>query len=148
MRKMYYEDFKEGEVYEGSQITMTEAHIVTFAGLTGDYNPLHLSSQYAGTTMFKERIAHGILTYSIVVGQLLHPLVETTVVANVGISAQFTAPVRIGDTLNPSCEIIKKEPKKNNGLVRFQISSKNQNGEDVLSGEIGLLLKYKEQNKK
>lgn len=140
MRGLYYEDFTEGCVLSGTNVTMTDAHITTFAGLTGDFNPLHLDGEYCKKTRFGDRIAHGLLTLSMVVGQVFHPLVEGTALANIGASVRFTAPVRIGDTLIPSVEVLKKEPKKNSGLVRFRLICKNQHDADVLEGEISLLV--------
>lgn len=143
MRGLYYEDFIEGDLHKGTSVTLTDAHIIIFAGLTGDFNPLHMNSEYGEKTMFGGKIAHGLLTLSMVVGQIFHPLVEGTALANVGISVRFTAPVKVGDTLIPSIKVIKKEPKKTNGIIYYDLICKNQHEVDVLKGEISLILLYK-----
>ena len=143
MRGLYYDDFAVGFTFEGTEITVTDTHVTLFAGLTGDFNPLHVNNEFCANTRFGERIAHGLLTLSLVVGQIFHPLVEGTVVANLGCSAKFTAPVKINDTLKPLIEVIHKEPKKNNGIVTFQMSCKNQRDETVLKGEISFIFLYR-----
>ena len=65
MKEKYFEDLKIGEHFETPRRTVTEADIVNFAGISGDYNPLHIDEEFAKKTRFGARIAHGVLTLSI-----------------------------------------------------------------------------------
>ena len=67
-QKKYGDDFKVGELFETAAITLTEAHIVTWAGLTGDFYPLHMDREYAAKTQFGERLVHGPLIFGLAVG--------------------------------------------------------------------------------
>ena len=67
-QKKYGDDFKVGDVFETAAITLTEAHIVTWAGLTGDFYPLHMDREYAAKTQFGERLVHGPLIFGLAVG--------------------------------------------------------------------------------
>ena len=88
--------------------TITESDVYTFAGVTGDFNPLHVNAEYAKTTRFGERIAHGMLTasfFSTVLGMLL-PGAGAIYLSQ---SCKFLLPVKIGDTVTAECVIKKKE---------------------------------------
>ena len=67
-RGMYLEDFEVGKVYESGGRTITEADIVNFAGVSGDFNPLHMDEEFAKTNLFGKRIAHGALGFIISTG--------------------------------------------------------------------------------
>jgi acyl dehydratase len=64
----YYEEFEIGDTHVSQGRTITEADVATFAGLSGDYNPLHTDAEFAKTTIFGERIAHGMLTVAMSTG--------------------------------------------------------------------------------
>jgi 3-hydroxybutyryl-CoA dehydratase len=138
----HFDEFEVGENGEDSAITITDAHIVTFAGITGDFNGLHMNDEIAKQSRFKERIAHGMLTASIGVG-VLGRVLQGTVIANTGVSMKFTAPVRIGDTITPRWEVTKLVPRRNNGEVTFKLTPYNQKGEIVMDGEITLIVACK-----
>ncbi len=86
---------------ESAARTITEADIVMFASLSGDWNPIHTDAEFAKKTIFGQRIAHGLLTLSVVAGLLVRlGLTERTIVAFYGIDKlRFTKPVFIGDTI-------------------------------------------------
>ena len=85
MRGMYWEEWEVGAEFESPARTVTEADIVAFAGLSGDYNPLHINEEYCKQTVFGGRIAHGPLVYAIAAGLLfqLH-LYDDTLIAFLG----------------------------------------------------------------
>jgi len=116
--------------------TVTEADVVMFAGISGDFNPVHINSEYAKTTQFKERIAHGPLTLSLiapVIGMILPGLGSILL----DIQARFQCPVRIGDTITAEAEVSEKLAK--NKFVRFKIRFTNQEGVEVITGSVLVL---------
>lgn len=112
--------------------TVGESDIYLFAGITGDFNPAHLDEEYAKTTFFKTRIAHGMLTASFVSGILGTKLPGPgTVYIKQEIS--FLAPVHIGDTITARVEVLEILLEKNR--VRFKTTCRNQLGTLLLEGE-------------
>ncbi|MGE3147994.1 MAG: MaoC/PaaZ C-terminal domain-containing protein [Pseudorhodoplanes sp.] len=93
-----FTDLKVGEVVETASITVTETHVVTFAGLTGDFHPIHTNEEFAKTTQFGGRIAHGPLIFSICCGLFVRadPLDS---IAFLGMDWQLLKPVIPGDTI-------------------------------------------------
>ncbi len=136
-----FEDLRVGMKIEGHPVTVTESHIVTFAGLSGDYNPLHVDEEFARKTVFGTRIAHGLLVMSIASGSL-GMVFAGTAVALVGFKGRFIKPVRIGDTIRPVAEVISLEekPEYNGGIVKLKLSVINQKGETVAEGEATLIV--------
>lgn len=136
-----YDDFQVGMRLRSQGLTVTEAHIIQFAGLTGDYNPLHVDEVFARDTIFEGRVAHGLLTLSLAVG-LFAPLVAGTTIALLEVSARFLKPVRIGDTICVESEVVDKKPseKYNGGIITFRHEVKNQRGEVVAVIDTKLLL--------
>jgi len=118
--------------------TVSESDVYTYAGITGDFNPLHIDAEYAKTTMFGERIAHGMfsagLISTVLGGQLPGP---GAIYA--GQTLKFLAPVRIGDTVTATAEVISIEPEK--GRIKLKTTCSNQEGKVVLDGEATIFLK-------
>jgi 3-hydroxybutyryl-CoA dehydratase len=112
--------------------TITDAHIKAFADITGDDNPVHLDPEYAATTRFGERIAHGILTaglISAVIGTQLPGLGAIYLQQQL----KFTAPVRCGDTITATAEVIAVRAEKR--ILTLATQCTNQRGEVVIAGE-------------
>ncbi len=123
-------ELKVGDSAEISK-TITEAAVNDFARVTGDFNPVHLDQAYAEKTMFKGRIAHGLLSVgllSTVLGNIL-PGHGTIYLSQ---EAKFVAPVRIGDTITARVEVIELIPEKNR--VKFRTTCINQDGKLVVDG--------------
>ena len=134
---MYYEDFEIGLSMRTRGRTVTEADIVQFAGLTGDYNPMHTDAEYMKDSMFGQRIAHGMLTLSYAVGQAYQlGFMEGTVLAFRGLEMKFSLPVFIGDTLHSELTIREKKDsaRLGGGMVTIDIKIINQHGKTVQSG--------------
>ena len=106
MPGLYFEEFSVGQKIISVARTMTESDILTFAGLTGDYNQIHTDAEYAKGTPFGQRIAHGLLGLSIAVGLLMRTgVLEGTVMAfREIIEWKFIKPVFIGDSLHVEME--------------------------------------------
>lgn len=147
MRGMYWEEWELGAEFESPGRTVTEADIVAFAGLSGDYNPLHINEEYCRNTIFGGRIAHGPLVYAIAAGLLfqLH-LYDDTLIAFLGFeNLKFTKPVKPGDTIHARIKVLEKRETSNpdRGVMKRQLHVLNQRGEIVQEGIQAFLLKRK-----
>lgn len=111
--------------------TITEADIVQFAGVSGDWFPLHTDQVYAAKTAYGARIAHGMLVLSVAMG--LIPLPPEIILAFYGIDkVRFIRPVFIGDTIHIEMEVARKEPRDaDRGLLTLLLGVKNQREETV-----------------
>lgn len=148
MRGLYWEDWDIGAEFESPARTVTEADIVMFAGLSGDYNPLHVNEEYCRQhTQFGGRIAHGPLVYAIAAGLLfqLH-LYDDTLIAFLGFdSLKFTKPVKPGDTVHARIKVLEKRETSNpeRGVMKRELKVLNQRGEVVQEALQAFLLKRK-----
>ncbi|MEM2984998.1 MAG: MaoC family dehydratase [Candidatus Freyarchaeota archaeon] len=136
-----YGEFQIGAKDKSPAVTITDAHIILFASLSGDYNPLHIDEEFAKKTPFKTRIAHGLLSVSVLSGYL-GQLLSGTAIAFLGAHYKFTAPVKIGDTIHAESEIINKKDvaKYNGGVVTIKMQIKNQRGEVCVDGEASAMV--------
>lgn len=146
-RGVYFEDIALEQRMVTRGRTITEADLVQFAGLTGDYNPMHTDAEFMKSSPFGQRIAHGMLTLSYAVGQAYQlGFMERTVVAFRSLEMKFSAPVFIGDTLHT--ELVVREKKEarrmGGGWVTLEIRIINQDDKVVQSGEWVVLLALKE----
>jgi acyl dehydratase len=143
-RGRYFEDFEIGDEVISHGRTVTEADIVAFAALTGDYNPLHCDAEYAKDTVFGERIAHGLLGLSIASG-LLDRLgfVTGTVEAFTGLEWKFRGPINIGDTIHVEAKVARKKEMRRlgGGFIVFDVAVVNQRAETVQKGQWTVLVK-------
>ncbi len=133
---MYYEDYTIDEVRTSRGRTITEADIVNFAGLSGDFVELHMNEEYARKGPFGKRIAHGALIFSISTGLMVQMTSnQEAIVAFRGVDQlRFVAPVFIGDTIHVSKKTIDKQTKDGvRGLVAFETTVLNQDGKPVLT---------------
>lgn len=106
----YFEDLEEGMVDVFAK-TVTDADIITFAGISGDTNPVHLNHEFASETMFEGRIAHGMLTASFI-STVIGTKMPGPGCIYVSQNLRFKAPVRSGDTVSARCTITKLIPEK------------------------------------
>jgi 3-hydroxybutyryl-CoA dehydratase len=132
---MYFEDYSIDQVRTSRGRTITEADIVNFAGISGDFVELHVNEEYAKNGPYGRRIAHGALIFSISTGLMVQMTADhEAIVAFRGVDQlRFLAPVFIGDTIH----VVKKTLEKNTkdgvrGLVTFETSVLNQDGKTVL----------------
>jgi 3-hydroxybutyryl-CoA dehydratase len=131
----YFEDLEIGEIHASGARTITETDIVNFAGLSGDFTPLHLDEEFAKKTPFGRRVAHGALIFSISTGLVTQMnLLPDTLIAFYGIEKlRFTKPVFIGDTVHVIKKITEKlERGADRGVVTFATTVLNQRDEPVL----------------
>ncbi|HEY1362293.1 MAG TPA: MaoC/PaaZ C-terminal domain-containing protein [Xanthobacteraceae bacterium] len=147
MTGLYWEEWQVGAEFVSPARTVTEADIVMFAGLSGDYNPLHTNEEYCRTTPFGTRIAHGPLIYSMAAGLIfqLH-LYDDTLIAFLGFdSLRFTRPVKPGDTIHARLKVLEKRETSNpeRGIMKRELRILNQRDEVVQEGVQTFLLKRK-----
>ncbi|HEY85373.1 MAG TPA: dehydratase [Chloroflexi bacterium] len=141
---MYFEEFEPGQKIATPARTVTEADVVSFAGLSGDYNPLHTNEEFAKTTPYGRRIAHGMLVVSIATGLAdRQGFLDGTALAFRELSWKFSSPVFIGDTIHMVAEVVelKPMPRLGGGLVALKALMLNQDGKTVQKGEWRVLIK-------
>jgi len=112
--------------------TISESDVYLFAGITGDFNPLHVNDEYAQKTQFGERIAHGGITLSFVAPISLE------------LSGKFLAPVKFGDTITVTAKVTAKDESKNR--VSLSVIWANQEGTTVCIGETTVIPPVKEKS--
>ncbi len=145
-RGLFFEEFEPGKEMVSVGRTITEADIVTFSGVSGDYTALHTDAEYAKGTPFGERIAHGMLVLSVATGLAAQlGFMEGTVMAFAGLEWKFKAPVKIGDTVRVATRVkqTKAVPAAGGGMVVFDVRVLNQRDQAVQQGEWTILAKGK-----
>ncbi len=143
-RGLYFEEFEQGQVVSSPGRTITEADVVAFAGLSGDYNQLHTDDEFARETPYGRRIAHGLLGLSAASGLAARAgFIEGTTQAFIGLTYKFKAPVFIGDTIHLRATVSKLRPMPSmgGGMVVFAMEVLNQRGEVVQEGDWTLLMR-------
>ncbi|WP_020061914.1 MaoC family dehydratase [Bacillus sp. 123MFChir2] len=137
VHELYYDDIHVGDQASLTK-TIANEDIITFAKLTGDVNPIHLLDSFAKTTMFKERIAHGMLVSSFISTILGTKLPgKNTIYLSQNIA--FRAPVKIGDTLRVIAEVIEKRDDKR--IITLQTNIYNQYNKVVVEGTATVMKK-------
>ncbi len=139
---LYFEDLEIGHQWKSVRRTITETDIVIFAGLSGDFNPLHTDEEFARTSIFGKRIAHGLLGLSISTGlQSSEP--PWLVMAFMGLDWKFAKPIFIADTVHYTSEVKNKRDggKPDRGIVLLERRLINQKEEVVQEGTFTLLVK-------
>ena len=136
-RGTFFSDFETGSTYTSQGRTVTEADVVLFAGLSGDYNPLHTDKTFAEKTPFGQRVAHGMLVSSISTGQAQTlGIFEGTTLALMEQTFQYKAPVFFGDTIRVRLTVqsTKASSKGGKGVVVFQSDILKQDDTVVNTG--------------
>jgi acyl dehydratase len=126
-----------GQRFMSTRVTITEAHIVWFAGLTGDFNPLHMDEESACRGPFGRRIAHGMLSYAMSTG-MRSAIDDWEILAFLETGRKFKGPVFAGDTLHYVAAVTDVRPstsKKDRGIVRVAMALHKQDGSVVQEGE-------------
>jgi len=132
-----FEEIRIGDKASFSK-TITEHDVYTYAGITGDFNPVHIDAEAAKKSMFGTRVAHGMLSVGLISAVLGTKLPGPGTIY-LGQEIAFKAPVRFGDTLTAECEVIEKvEDKK---IVRLSTVIRNQDGKEVLTGKATVMKK-------
>ncbi len=137
-RGLYFEEFEIGQRVVSPARTITEADIVNFAGISGDWNLIHTDAEYAKTTPFGQRVSHGLLIMAVISGLAVRTgVMEGTVLAFREIESwKFSLPVFIGDTVYVVLEVeeTKKLPRLGGGSIKLSVDVKNQDDKTVMKG--------------
>jgi len=135
---MVFEEFEVGQRITSAGRTITEADVITFAGLSGDSNAIHTDAEFAKGTAFGQRVAHGLLGVSIVSGLAMRTgILEGTVIAFREIKDwKFSLPVFIGDTIHVILEVKEKKamPRLGGGSILLSLDVRNQDDQTVMKG--------------
>lgn len=145
-RGRYFEEFNVGDKVTSQGRTVTESDIVAFAGLSGDYNPVHLDAEFCKGGMFGERIAHGLLVLAMASGLAWQlGFMAGTADAFLSLDWKFAGPTKIGDTIRVTAEVAQKRemPGSGGGMVVFNVEVKNQRDEIVQKGKWSVLVRGK-----
>lgn len=144
MPDKYWEDFEPGFHFQTPCITVTETHVVNWAGLTMDFYPLHTDEVYASKTVFKGRIAHGPLIFGLAVGLAAQAKIEGgAMIAWMGTdSMRMFAPVKLGDTITVHITVKEKKEtaKPAQGFQVWHYEVRNQRDEKVMSLDMNFLM--------
>jgi itaconyl-CoA hydratase len=143
----YGDDFKVGDVFRTQAITVTETHVVNWAGLTGDFYPLHMDREYAARTQFGERLAHGPFIFALAVGLVAQTgFAGDAAIAWLGVDGmRMLAPVKIGDTVRVEVRVkdtrVTRDPRK--GVQVWEYTVLNQRDERVLVFDYQLMFRLR-----
>ncbi len=147
VRGLTFDEFNVGEVYTSQARTVTESDVAQFAGLSGDFNPLHTDAEFARSTPQGERIAHGMLVMAMATGMANWTGVfEGTTIALAEQLIRYRGVVKFGDTVHLQLTVAEKREtsKPDRGVVKFDAAVVNQDGVTVIDGQWTLLMKRKE----
>lgn len=143
-----FDEFELDEVITTARRTITEADVVNFAGISGDFNPLHTDEQFATQTPFGTRVAHGMLVMSVATG-LANQLgvFEGTTLALIEQTIRYKGAVHFGDTVHLELRVANKKEssKPDRGVITFETTVKNQDDRAVIEGQWVLLMRRSRQ---
>lgn len=140
----FFEDFTVGEQFVTQRRTVTEAEVMTFAGLSGDYHPLHTDAVGAQSTIFGARVAHGLLGLSMFTGLSARlGVFDEAVIALLNVNWNFRGPIFMGDTIHARISVAEKREtsKPDRGVLVRQIELLNQDDKLVQEGTMTSMIK-------
>ena len=129
-------NLKIGDTFSTSRL-VTDEIIRKFADVSGDFNPIHLDEEFAKTTRFGKRIAHGMLSGAFISAVLGNEFKERKIVY-LSQTMKFTAPVFLGDTVTATATVT--GIRENRGIVTLETVCINQNGETLVKGEAAVMI--------
>jgi acyl dehydratase len=144
LKGLALEDYEVGMQFRTHRRTITETDVVNFAGFSGDYNALHTDDEYARSTPYEGRIAHGMLGAAVSSGLANRlGIFEGTVLALLYQSLEYRRPILLGDTVHMEMVVSGIEPARNGrrGTVIFKTNLVNQRGKVVIAGQWNLLIR-------
>lgn len=146
---LFVEEFEVGSTVISRGRTIGEGDITLFAGLVGDFNPLHVDEEFCRDTPYGGRIAHGPLTMSVAIGLMSQlNMIDGTAIGLLEVSWTFSGPVRIGDTVRARVTPLLARPTRDaaRGIVKLGFDVLNQRDDVVQSGSITLMMKTRSSN--
>ncbi|HXQ33110.1 MAG TPA: MaoC/PaaZ C-terminal domain-containing protein [Anaerolineales bacterium] len=146
MTRLFYEDLNVGDEDQSTGRTVTETDVVSFAGLSGDFNNMHIDEEFAKKTVFGTRVAHGLCVLSIASG-LWFTMPRLATIAFMGLEDwRFSDAVKFGDTIHITRKLVEKREHKrpNMGFLIFEVNVHNQDNKIVQKGKWVILVQRKE----
>jgi acyl dehydratase len=148
MQAKYLEELDPGDTFVSAARTITESDVVGFAGLSGDFNPIHIDAEFAQGTPYGQRVVYGLLGLAVLTGLLDRTgLFSGTAIAMLGIRDwQFRAPLFIGDTVRFQLTItgVRRTSRGDRGVVERYFELFNQRDEVVQQGHIDIMVKARD----
>jgi len=140
-----YEDLKSGDFFVTSGVTVTEAHIVQYAGISGDLFDVHMDDEFARSQGFTGRIAHGLLGLALADGLKTRSPIRLLAVASLGWNWSFRAPIYPGDRIDVRIAVASKRDTRraDRGIVTLALELKNQDKQIVQDGQTTLMMRRK-----
>ncbi|MCP4600991.1 MAG: MaoC family dehydratase [Proteobacteria bacterium] len=135
--KKSYSEIQIGDCAEFSK-TITESDVYSYAGIVGDFNPMHIDAEAAKKGIFEARVAHGMLSAGLI-STILGTKLPGPGTIFLGLELKFHAPVYFGDTLTAECEVTEKKDKNN--ILRLNAKVCNQDGKEVTTGIVTAMKK-------
>jgi len=146
MPRRYFDEIKIGEEHETPGVTVTDWHVMQFAGLSMDFFELHTNDEFAKQTQFGQRVAHGLMGLAITDGLKNRSDFEVRAIASLHWSWDFVGPIFIGDTVKATLRVADKKPsrsKPDRGVVTLDIELTNQHGAVLQKGQNRLMVERK-----
>lgn len=141
----YFEDLEIDRAFESRARTVTESDIMSFAGLSGDFNPLHTDETWVrANTKYGGRIAHGLLILAITSGLRTPELDDLEILAYLNVDRRMMAPTHPGDTIQITQTVVDARPsnsRPDNGIVALQVTTHKHDGGIVQQGKDILLVR-------
>lgn len=137
-----FEQIEPGLAFETGGITVGEAHVLAFAGLTGDFFDIHLDEDYARELGYPGRVAHGLLGLALTDGLKNRAPVRFAAIVSLSWRWSFTGPILIGDRIHARITVLSRRLTRNpaRGIVTLGFELLNQKGEVVQKGENDLMV--------
>lgn len=140
----WYEDLDAGDRYQTGGLVVTEAHIVAFAGLSGDFFDVHMDDEFARSQGFPARVAHGLLGLALADGLKNRAAVRIMAVASLGWNYRFKGPIFAGDRIRAEIAVAGKwRSSKGQGVLTLSFQLTKQTGEIAQEGETTLLVRFR-----
>lgn len=150
MSKRFFDEIKLGETHQTPGITITDWHVMNFAGLSMDFFELHTNDEFARQTQFGQRVAHGLLGLAVTDGLKNRSTFQVEAVASLHWSWSFIGPIFVGDTVTARLRVAEIRPSKSKpqqGIVKLEIELINQKNIVVQRGENVALVKRRPEEK-
>ncbi len=144
MSKRYFDEIEVGETLESPGVTVTDWHVMQFAGLSMDFFELHTNDEYAKQTEYGRRVAHGLLGLAITDGLKNRSEFQVEAIVSLHWSWDFVGPIFVGDTVKARLKVAEKRASKSKpdrGIVKLEIELINQRGEVVQKGHNVMMVK-------
>lgn len=140
--RLRFEEIAEGLAWETPGITVTEAHILAFAGLSGDFYEIHVDDDYARALGYPGRVAHGILGLALADGLKNRSSVRLAAIVSLGWRWRFTGAILVGDRIHARIRVVSKRATRHadRGIVTLDLELLNGRGEVVQAGENDLMV--------